>query len=1739
VSAEESAALPDSADSDVSTVTSSVYDELLDKLSDSLDPDEIITVSTVVDRFGVDRSWVASELVKGYKLSDLYQALLFQEEGGEYQAYLDRLYPNMKPDPLTAFNEQSTTDAVYRDTVTDSVYPETVTEDTYGLFTAQAASKYDELALQRAPLKIDQAPYSVGSVNDSISTVDGSLSIRNTDLFIKGANGLDFALTRVYDSSLSKDRLYISSSDKNTTGVSTEEKRFKLGKGWIWDIPYMKTESGIQYVYIPGVGTYALDGAKLEGYPWRSPEVGRVGTRTAEKLDELFGVSDAAYQLVDYTGGTACYFDSNGYPLLITNRFGNYIEFSWNSDGLRRIMTYPGRGQLGNFISLRYSADKITATSYDSTTGEQQTVQYIKGTVEANNRNQEVLKQVTDPAGRVTTYNYNVLSGTLFNLIRGYENYQGSNQRIYWGWNDWVLLTSIEHPTKAITQYSLDSVVLRRMGQYAAEYEPRYGNRVISYSTQTETISKNMKISYTGDVGETYGKNITFSVAVNDGLTETAYSYKKVFIGNRVPDTLYLNTVDSRSLDGTLRNVTSYTYDEANRRAVPIATSQQNYTGSSGSSVLTTRTQYNEWGQVTAATDAFGVTSTYTYALKSANTVSQWVPETATVPVSASNTLTTSYTYDPNAATLTQATMVDSSGKLWGQTHYGYDAFGNPTSIRLKGDSADTVLTQEFGYRSILPSSQTVTVTDVSGTAVPITVRADYNQRGDITRYVDGNGNATTIQYDGVGRIIQETYADGSSIKAAYDDTNNKITVTQPNGSQITYEYDPFGRLIKETNARGSSTYQYDEFDRLFAKTDAEGQITRFIYDAYGRVLTQNDGMSTTTNIYNDAARVKTTIDGEGNQIRETYDIAGRVMRTEEIRASGSVVLSSNEYDNYGHLLSTTDANGNKTTFTYDPVSQLIAVKDAEGKTTSYSYNMAGDMIKLTYADGKSVVKSYDEIGRLLKQTDPLGQIETFAYDHNGNLINYVDRKGQPHSYQYNNRNFLITDQTHDETITYTYDSMGNRLSMEDGTGKTSYTYAPTGELADITYLDGAKLTMEYDSRGIRTSQTFTLGGYKLTTKTAYQGAAALPQQLQVLNSGGTEISRLSYTYRKNNSLAQTATNMGLAKTYTYTGLDLTGLQTAFGGATLKQYGYGYDNNRNIISQNDNGTSYSYTYDVLNRIKTSTQFNETYSYDLRDNRSSLTSNRAPEIPTSASYQYDARNRLKNATVDGVSISYSYNGDGLMVGRTKDNETTRYYYDDRGLLVAEGKVNNGTVSITYGYVFDATGKLVGRQAANETGLQYYVTNGHGDVIELRDALGNLLNSYSYDIWGNPLTVQEAVPNPLKYSGEYWDSDTKLQYLRARWYDPATARFIGEDTYEGELGNPLSLNLYTYVLNNPLKYRDPSGNRHEANAGWAGFAGNAYSATDPWKGWSGPVGDIFNFLILDDINTLRDSNSSGLARGLAIAGFIPVGKLIKGGKLILKLEDSSGKVIEKEFKLVDEALDYAKKCNCFTAGTKVQTDEGEKPIEEIEVGDKVLAKSDETGEVAYKEVVGLFQKQADEIYYVHIGDEIIEVTGEHPFWLDGKGWTFVKDLKVGDLLVSSDGSKLVIDKIEKEPREARVYNFEVADFHSYFVSNLGIWVHNCALQNVYKSIKDAPLYPQGFSAAKNGTVKNKVNNTELLDELRAIESGTWNKIYKDGVDANGKKISIHYFQSQSGQVFNVKVKNGWSNSSSKMP
>ncbi|EDW6542793.1 RHS repeat protein [Salmonella enterica subsp. enterica] len=78
----------------------------------------------------------------------------------------------------------------------------------------------------------------------------------------------------------------------------------------------------------------------------------------------------------------------------------------------------------------------------------------------------------------------------------------------------------------------------------------------------------------------------------------------------------------------------------------------------------------------------------------------------------------------------------------------------------------------------------------------------------------------------------------------------------------------------------------------------------------------------------------------------------------------------------------------------------------------------------------------------------------------------------------------------------------------------------------------------------------------------------------------------------------------------------------------------------------------------------------------------------------------------------------------------------------------------------------------------------------------------------------------------------------------------------------------------------------------------------------------------------------------------------------------------------------------------------------------------------------------------------------------------------------------------------------------------------------IKNTYRSIKDAPQYPREFRNVQNGTTRNVVKDQSLLKQLRKVESGKWSKVYRDGFDASGRKISVHYFESQSGRVFNVK-------------
>ena len=135
-------------------------------------------------------------------------------------------------------------------------------------------------------------------------------------------------------------------------------------------------------------------------------------------------------------------------------------------------------------------------------------------------------------------------------------------------------------------------------------------------------------------------------------------------------------------------------------------------------------------------------------------------------------------------------------------------------------------------------------------------------------------------------------------------------------------------------------------------------------------------------------------------------------------------------------------------------------------------------------------------------------------------------------------------------------------------------------------------------------------------------------------------------------------------------------------------------------------------------------------------------------------------------------------------------------------------------------------------------------------------------------------------------------------------------------------------------------------------------------------------------------------------------------------------------------------------CFVAGTLVTTEDGQEPIEEIEVGDKVLSEDETTGEVAVKTVTETYINETDELIHIGVNGETISATPTHPFYVDKLGWTLARSLRAGDVLVLSNGELVTVEWVQHEILESpiKVYNFEVQDFLTYFVGENRVFVHN---------------------------------------------------------------------------------------------
>ncbi len=134
---------------------------------------------------------------------------------------------------------------------------------------------------------------------------------------------------------------------------------------------------------------------------------------------------------------------------------------------------------------------------------------------------------------------------------------------------------------------------------------------------------------------------------------------------------------------------------------------------------------------------------------------------------------------------------------------------------------------------------------------------------------------------------------------------------------------------------------------------------------------------------------------------------------------------------------------------------------------------------------------------------------------------------------------------------------------------------------------------------------------------------------------------------------------------------------------------------------------------------------------------------------------------------------------------------------------------------------------------------------------------------------------------------------------------------------------------------------------------------------------------------------------------------------------------------------------------------------KNIEDIKEGDYVLQKDPITGEVGYKKVLRTFVNTKEELVHIEVEGTLIETTKEHPFWVVGYGFKNAEDIEAGDYVVTAEGIEAEITFVETVEVEPTTYNFEVEDWHTYFVSDVEIWVHNKCQKNLpsEEKLKDA--------------------------------------------------------------------------------
>ena len=1106
-------------------------------------------------------------------------------------------------------------------------------------------------------------------------------------------------------------------------------------------------------------------------------------------------------------------------------------------DGSREETEYTASGQaakvidpLGNETVYEYDGNGNKTLQRDPEGNTNQFVYDEQGRV-----TREIL-----PTGAEVLYTYDLLSGMLASMTDEY------GVTILYEYDPAGNLIREEATGGAVTTREYDS-----RNRIVSETDPSGGVTRYEYDACGNILS----ITLPGEIVTHYAYDASGNIVkVTDALGQVI-SYQYDALGNQIRETdpegavtayIYDNrgrVVEKTDASGGI-HLYEYDADGLLRASTDPAGNQESYERDEEGRITATVTKNGN--RITAAYDANG-------------NLLQMSDATGSV---------SRFEYSP-AGRVVKAT--DAAGEITGYSYDAFGNLtrsiapdGNTQSFVYNG--AGQLVRQVDEGGSVVESTYDVTGRLATQIVDGEPVNYRYDAAGHLTEFIDQAGNHTAMSYDEAGRLAEVLYADGRTYQLEYDalgrlvkskdpvgmvtaytyNAKDLVTSETVNGQTTWYEYDLLGYLVREVQPDGRTTgYEYDRVGNLIQTTDPSGLVNEYTYDAEGNLIgVQDSAGRSAAGEYDVAGRLIAESDALGNRKTYGYNAAGQLTAVTDALANTTCY----RYSAGGLLTGITDALGNVTHYEYDERGYLTKEIDALGNETSYVRDREGRVLTRTDAAGDETGYTYDGVGNLTRIEYADGRTVTNTYTTSGTTA-VAEEKGQKTTYQYDRENRLISvAYSGGDMVSYEYDEAGNKTAVvyPDGS-RVSYEYDTQGQLILMTGLDGLETVYEYDGFGRRSKTE----GLVYTESYEYDVAGNLCRLRIQDRTNPTRDITLTYRYDENNRQIEETREEGTntrTNSYSYdaAGQLIRWRQEDHAGdgqiPVVYEEQYTYDAAGNMVETIREGESIHRSYNALNQLIESEEGEEktTYTYDVRGNLTEKNVNGQAET-----YTYGAGNVLTaHEKSDGSSEEYTYDALGLLREAARETEgrinTTRYYFDlteEYPELLYEittsqneaGEQSREIIRL-HEYGLERIASYTGTGPQDEK--TEYLYDGGGSVIREICHLNSWSNylyqkqdaeSFAYNPWGVKESYlkeetgifslrssqSESRRTSFGYQGEMCEEDSGSIYLRARWYEPEMERFNQKDLVAGDVTEPISLNRYLYVLNDPVDREDAGG------------------------------------------------------------------------------------------------------------------------------------------------------------------------------------------------------------------------------------------------------------------------------------------------------------------------------------------